>query len=243
MKNNSWLTEVCCYTLAEVQAAQDSGAERIELCADRSAGGTTPSAGIIAEARRIFKGKLMVMVRPREGNFVYSEAEIFAMKRDISIAERAGADGIVLGLLKNDRAVDVEKTTELVRVAGTMDITFHRAVDETADWEQAFGDILRCGIHRVLTSGGKPNVTEGRDELARMVKWNSRKMKILAGGGVSAPNAISLWEAGIREYHFTAFTQRDIAKAHPTMFPDRFAPDPDKILSIRRQLKEISSKD
>jgi copper homeostasis protein CutC len=151
------LIEICAYCLADALAAQAAGAHRIELCADASVGGITPSAGIIQTARELLQIALFVMIRPRGGDFVYSDTEFAAMKRDIEFCRKLKVDGVVLGLLDSEHNVDRLRTTELVAAARPMESTFHRAFDLTADPAQALEDVIASGCSRILTSGHRPS--------------------------------------------------------------------------------------
>lgn len=231
---DSFLLEVCCYTLDEVQAAADAGADRIELCADREGGGTTPSLGIMEAARGIFSGGLMVMIRPRAGFFIYSLTELRAMLRDVELAREAGADGIVSGILNEHSEIDLRAMSLLRDTAKDLDFTFHRAIDSTPDYGTAFAQLHNLGIHRVLSSGMKTNVNEGRETLSHMSAWNSGSMEVLAGGGLNADNCAALYEAGIREFHFTAYQRQSDSRS----FRDNFIPHPEKIHEIRAALRQ-----
>src|SRR5439155_13389652 len=141
------------YSVDAAKAAQSAGADRVELCANRSEAGTTPTREDIRFAREEVTVKLHVMIRPRGGDFIYTEAEFAAMKRDIDICNRLGVDGVVLGILLPNGAVDKVRCRELVQLAQSMEVTFHRAFDVAADPVQALEDIFDIGCKRILTSG------------------------------------------------------------------------------------------
>jgi len=153
--------EIVAYSYASAAAAHAGGADRVELCENTAEGGTTPSLGTIEAARALPGLRLHVMVRPRGGDFLYTDAEFRIMLREVAIAKAAGADGVVFGLLKPDATVDIERTRALVQAAAGMSVTFHRAFDWAADPTAALEAIIAAGCHRVLTSGQAPNALAG----------------------------------------------------------------------------------
>lgn len=196
------LLEIVAYSYASARAAHAGGADRVELCENTAEGGTTPSLGTIEAARALPGLKLQVMVRPRGGDFLYDDAEFRIMLREIALAEAAGADGVVLGLLKPDATIDVERTRALVQAAGRMSVTFHRAFDWAADPTVALEAVISAGCHRVLTSGQAPNALAGADLIARLVRQAGDRCTILAGGGVNESNVAELVRrTGVREVH------------------------------------------
>jgi copper homeostasis protein len=156
-----YLLEILAYSLEACIVAEKAGADRIELCDNPVGGGTTPSAGTIRQA--ILRAKIPVfpMIRPRGGDFLYSDAEFEAMREDIRICKQLGASGVVLGLLLADGSVDNIRTNLLVEEAYPLDVTFHRAFDQTSDPLQAMEDIIACGCTRILTSGQQLRAEEG----------------------------------------------------------------------------------
>ncbi len=195
------LVEVCCSSPADVQAAVKGGADRIELCSALATGGVTPSAGLIYEAVKIAGSvPVMVLIRPRDGHFVYDEAEVRAMEADIAVARRLGAYGVVIGALTEAGTVDMAVCRRLVKAARGMNITFSRAIDITVDPMQSLQQVTALGVDRVLTSGGAPNALQGADVLRKMV--DARGPLIMAGGGVSAANVSEIVElTGVPEVH------------------------------------------
>lgn len=154
-------TELCAYTCDACDIARRTGVTRIELCAAPFEGGTTPSAGLIRYARSLPGLRLSVMIRPRGGDFCYTDAETALMAEEIRFARACGADGVVLGVLTPDGEVDETRTAQLVREAEGMEVTFHRAFDMTRDPRQALEAVIRTGCRRVLTSGGRNTAQEG----------------------------------------------------------------------------------
>ena len=180
--------EVCIDSVESALAAQRGGAGRIELCADLAHGGTTPSAGMIKSVRDRISIALSVMIRPRPGDFIFSDLEFDIMKRDVSIAKDMGADGVVIGVLTDKGDINVEKTRNLVQLARPMSVTFHRAFDECTDSLQALDCLKSAGVSRVLTSGGKGDISENTDTLAELVKCAGSSFSIMAGGGITSEN-------------------------------------------------------
>jgi copper homeostasis protein len=194
--------ELCLESVDSVIAAESGGAQRVELCANLLEGGTTPSAGTIRAARKHARLGINVMIRPRGGDFLYTDAEFESMQYDIQAAKELGADGIVLGLLLADGTVDIERTRQLVELAKPLPVTFHRAIDVSRDLLQALEDVISTGAARVLTSGGKPSVVDGASMVARMVEAAKDRIVIMPGCGIRPDNVLSVIEAtGAREVH------------------------------------------
>ena len=144
------------------------------------------------------------MIRPRGGDFLYTDEEFELMKRDINYAREAGATGVVLGILTEDGRVDVERTRLLVEEAQGMDITFHRAIDMTRDYLQAVEDVISTGCTRILTSGGYNKAIDGAANIGRAVAVAAGRIEIMAGSGVTATNALQLAMTGVDALHFSA---------------------------------------
>lgn len=194
--------EVCVDSVASSVAAQQGGADRIELCSDLLEGGITPGPGLISVVRSRLDIDIFVMIRPRAGDFLYDDDEFEVMQQDMDEARRLGANGFVLGILNEHAGVDVERTRELVNRADPLPITFHRAIDMTPDPLTALEDVIATGAHRVLTSGGAPNVTKGCELLRRMQESASDRITIMAGGGLTLKTVQHIVETtGIGEYH------------------------------------------
>ena len=183
--------ELCAETLEACQAAKAGGADRIELCSALSEGGLTPSHGLIRAA--VAQGlPVHVLVRPRAGGYCYSEAEQAVMAEDIGHARQLGAAGVVLGLLRPDHRVDIERTRALVELARPMAVTFHRAFDATPSLLIALEAVIAAGCNRVLTSGGERSVLAGAAQLMELVIEAGRRIEVAAGGGLRLENAASL---------------------------------------------------
>ena len=178
------------------------GANRIELCSALSEGGLTPSHGLIQEAIRRSELPVHVLLRPRGGNFIYTDAEFAVMREDLKHMRLQGVSGVVLGILHKDATVDVERTCELVAIAGPLDVTFHRAFDQISALNQALEDVISTGCGRVLTSGGERDVVSGAQSLARLVKQAEGRIEIAVGGGLRLDNAAAVARAtGAHHFH------------------------------------------
>lgn len=196
--------ELCSYSVEACRTAARLGVDRVELCASPTEGGVTPSIAAIEQVSAIGGIDVSVMIRPRGGDFLYSDDELQTMLRDIAHAREAGATGVVIGLLTADGRVDIERTRMLVEAASDMETTFHRAVDMTADYPQAIEDIIATGCTRILTSGGHDKATDGIDAIAQAVTIAAGRIEIMAGSGVTASNALQLAATGIDALHFSA---------------------------------------
>lgn len=195
------LLEVCAYSLDSCITAQKAGAGRIELCGGMAEGGTTPSAGLIQLARQHLHIPLYVMIRPRGGDFLYSDTELAVMKADISLVKALGADGLVLGILQADGTVDEVKTRALVEQAHPLPVTFHRAFDMTRDPLEALEAVIRTGAIRILTSGQHQTAETGLSVIQQLAQQAAGRIEIMAGAGVNAGNATLLIEAGAHALH------------------------------------------
>lgn len=196
------LIEAAVESLESALAAERAGANRIELCANLSVGGTTPSASLIAAVLDETNLPVFVMIRPRGGGFVYSDDEIDQMLRDIERARSTSAAGIVTGVLTPDARVDVERTGALVNAASGLPVTFHKAFDSTDNLPEALEQLIQIGVSRVLTSGGAPTALEGASAIADLVDRARDRIAIIAGGGVREHNVRELIvRTGVREVH------------------------------------------
>lgn len=201
--------EACVDSVESAQAAEAGGASRVELCDDLVEGGTTPSAGMIEVCCEGLNIPVFVIIRPRGGDFLYSDAELEVMRRDIVRAARSGASGVVLGLLRRDGSVDVERTRALIDAARPLSVTFHRAFDVSRDADEALDTLLELEVDRVLTSGHAATAEAGIGVLARMVRRSAGRIGVLAGGGVREENVRRIVaETGVREVHVRATSLR-----------------------------------
>jgi len=180
--------EICVDSLESARAAQEGGAQRVELCSALAEGGLTPSAGLIAAVRESLRIPVFVMVRPRGGEFFYAGDEFAVMKREIAAAKAYGADGVVLGVLLQDGAVDIERTGELVGLARPMGVTFHRAIDWAPRMEEALEQVIEAGADRVLTSGGAESALQSLDQITRLVERSEGRIGVMVCGKVRQDN-------------------------------------------------------
>jgi len=198
----SHLLEVCVDSADSAVAAQQGGANRVELCANLVEGGCTPSPGVIQATRRRLDTSLHVIIRPRGGDFCYSDAEFETMGLDIAFAKQAGADGIVIGLLTEDGAVDTERARALVEAARPMSVTFHRAFDVTREPFQALDTLITLGVDRILTSGQEGTALDGLDLIHDLIQRAADRIVIMPGGGIKEHNFPEvLARSGATEFH------------------------------------------
>jgi copper homeostasis protein len=197
--------EVIGFNIESCIIAQAAGAHRIELCDNPGEGGTTPSYGFIQAARKNLQIDLYPIIRPRGGDFLYSDAEFEAMKADVKICKKLGCDGVVTGILNADGTVDKERCKQLAALAYPLGVTFHRAFDRVKDASQALEDIIKIGCERILTSGLLPNALEGADTIASLIKQADERIIIMPGSGVRSDNIIELAKkTGAVEFHTSA---------------------------------------
>jgi copper homeostasis protein len=197
--------EICADSIDSVLAAARGGAQRIELCSSLLEGGLTPSAGFTRAVRERVALALFVMIRPRGGDFLYSDAEFEFMKEDIRVAKSLGADGVVFGLLTEDGRIDVARTRELVEIAEPLETTFHRAFDLSENLDRALEDVVATGARRILTSGGAQTVLEGLDQIRKLVEAARDRIIIMAGSGIQSGNLRQVLTATlVAEVHASA---------------------------------------
>jgi copper homeostasis protein len=207
-RNMKRALEVCVESVSGAVAAQAGGADRVELCANLLEGGTTPSIGSIREARQRLHIRMQVMIRPRGGDFCFSETEYQIMKLDIEAAKAAGADGVVIGILRADGSVDEERTRELIRLARPMSVTFHRAFDMSRDPYEALETLIGIGVDRILTSGQESSVLEGLDLISDLVRKAGDRIIVMPGGGITERNFEKIAsQSGARELHVAALAE------------------------------------
>ena len=206
LKTMSIIIEVCVDTVESALAAQQGGANRVELCDNLLEGGTTPSAGAIEVALQRLNIGVHVMIRPRGGDFCYSDVEFDIMRRDVALAKRLGAHGVVFGILRPDGTVDTERSRVLIELARPLSVTFHRAFDVTRDPYQALEDLIDLGVDRVLTSGQEISVLEGLDLIADLVRKAAGRIIIMPGGGTERNIKKVVACCGVNEVHVIAPT-------------------------------------
>jgi len=196
--------EICVFSVEAAIAAQNAGADRVELCSCYAEGGLTPSAGTIRMVRKLLDIECYVMIRPRGGDFCYSDPEFEQMHHDIEYAKSCRADGVVFGILQPNGHVNIARTRKLVQHASPMKVTFHRAFDLAIDPFRALDDIVTCGCHRILTSGQKATAIEGIDTIKELVSYSAGRIDVMAGSGVNPENAHKFINAGVQALHLSA---------------------------------------
>ena len=199
------ILEICAGSVESAIAARDGGAKRIELCAALEVGGVTPSAGVIAEARKVVGIILNVIIRPRGGDFLYNEYEVACMEEDIRTCKQLGVDGIVIGALTAEGDIDTDVCRRLISAAEGMSITFHRAFDMCRNAKKALEELIALGCHRVLTSGQAPTAVAGITMLKELNEQAAGRIIIMPGCGVNSTNAGQIIkETGATEIHASA---------------------------------------
>lgn len=226
--------EICANSYQSAKNAQDAGAHRIELCQELSVGGLTPSYGLLKQVIENLEIPVFVLIRPRGGNFVYSDAELKIMKKDIQVCKELGCKGIVSGVLNLDKTIDVKRTKELVELSKPLAFTFHRAFDEVTNPKEALEQLIDLGIKRVLTSGQASSAELGLGLLKELNEISGERIILLAGAGVSSENVSKFKEAGLQEIHASASSQLE---EHNSLFsiPLTYS-DPQKIKAILNAL-------
>jgi len=199
--------EVIAFTIESCSIIERAGAHRIELCDNPGEGGTTPSYGLLKQAREKVNIDLYPMIRPRGGDFLYSDDEFELMKKDVLLCKEIGCNGIVIGLLNADGTVDKKRSAALIDLAYPLGITFHRAFDRVRNGFEALETLIEIGCERVLTSGLTPNVTEGAAMLTQLVKAADERIIIMPGSCVRSNNIAELAkQTGAVEFHTSART-------------------------------------
>ena len=209
------ILEIAANSVASALAAQEGGAGRVELCTALELGGLTPSHAQIALAREHLRIPLYVLIRPRAGDFLYSDLECEMMQRDIETCVALGCDGVVLGVLDADGRVDTARCRTLIAAAGKLGVTFHRAFDLSRDPVQALEDILALGCERILTSGAQASAPEGEALIRELVVQAAGRLAVMPGAGVTAQNVAALAAAtGAHEFHASAKRQLPSGMQH-----------------------------
>ena len=199
--------EIACFNLESAIFAQKAGADRVELCANISVGGTTPIIEMIQQTREHLTIDLYIMIRPRGGNFCYSDSEFQQMKSEIENIKQLGVNGFVFGILNENNTINIEQNKTLVAEAYPFPCTFHRAFDAVSNYEQALEDVISCSFSTILTSGTFPNVMEGKKVLKKLVIQAKNRIEIMPGGGLRSTNISELNKiVGANWYHSSAIT-------------------------------------
>jgi copper homeostasis protein len=244
------LLEICVESVDRAAAAERGGADRIELCGKLAAGGVTPSAKLMRAARNGTSVPIHALIRPRLGDFVYSNSEFEAMKRQIQLAGELGMDGIVLGLLDEKGKIDEKRTSTLIKLAHPLPATFHRAFDLCGNLSEALPAVIETGAERVLTSGGKARAVAGLACLAELVARAGSQIVVMPGGGVRASNVARIMkETGAREIHSSLETARNQATSKTTRDGSRVerirredAKFEARVCELRRLIEQVSAR-
>ena len=223
--------EVCIESVQTGIIAGKYGADRVELCSALDLGGLTPSAGIIQSCVENCDLQVFVMIRPRGGNFVYNDRELSIMKRDVELAGKTGANGVVFGCLDNNNEIDIKNNQELASIAKSFNlgVTFHRAFDFVKEMDKALEQIIKMGFDRILTSGGQATAIEGLDKI-RYLANSQDSIEIMAGSGINAGNCRKFLNTGINAIHFTA--RKQVNKTGSLNMGTEYLPDEEKIKNI-----------
>ena len=236
--------EVIAFNLESCLIIQQAGAHRIELCDNPGEGGTTPSFGFLKKARELVSIDLYPMIRPRGGDFFYSEDEFDAMKEDTKLCKQLGCEGVVFGLLNTDGTIDKKRTATLIELAYPMGVTFHRAFDRTRDALEALETLIEIGCERVLTSGLTPNVTAGTEIIAQLVKAADDRIIIMPGSGVRSSLIAELAkQTGAVEFHTSARTVHTSAMKYQNQLMkeelNSITVDTNEVIACLHQLNQL----
>ncbi len=198
------IIEICANSFASAQAAQDGGANRIELCADLSKGGLTPSHSVVKKVIEKLSIPVHVLIRPRGGDFVYSKKELDTMLKDIAFCHELGCSGIVSGVLTSENTIDAKATRQLIEACNEMEFTFHRAFDCDVEIVSSINLLIDLGATRLLSSGQQNKAIDGIELLNKMKRLSKDQLQIMPGSGINAENALAFKEAGFEAIHFSA---------------------------------------
>ncbi|CEN33591.1 copper homeostasis protein CutC [Capnocytophaga cynodegmi] len=210
--------EICASSFESARNAQLAGANRIELCSELGVGGVTPSYGLIKKVMDELSIENCVLIRPRSGNFTYTDEEFDVMLRDITFCRELGCKGVVTGVLNTDNTIDKERTQQLIEATGDIDFIYHRAFDCVPNPEEALNLLKTLGVKRILTSGGKKSAVEGLDVLKKLNQQAEGKITIMPGGGINPQTILKIKEAGFNEVHFSGTVFEKSANEMPFSF-------------------------
>lgn len=212
------IVEICANSFESAQAAEIASANRIELCTELSVGGLTPSHGLIEKVVSELKIPTHVLIRPRSGNFTYSEEEFDVMLRDIAFCKKMGCAGIVSGFLTFENKIDFEKTKQLIAVSAGMEFIFHRAFDWVENPLEELQQLINLNVNRLLSSGQKSSAFEGISLLNELQNLSKDKIEIMPGGGINIENAFKFKEAGFKSIHLSATLKKQVLMQKPKVF-------------------------
>jgi copper homeostasis protein len=235
MSKGNFVIEIATTDFESTRAAVAGGADRIELCTALSEGGLTPSLGLIRQCRSLFESALFPIIRPRSGDFLYTNEEFEIIKQDALFCKEMGCDGVVIGFLNPDGTVNTDRTASIVDLVYPLEVTFHRAFDRCRDPFEGLEAVIKAGCQRVLSSGQQPTAPEGIDLLQQLVSKAEDRIVIMPGSGVRAENIKNLAEktgavefhsslkgktASQMEYLHPAFAQSAESYSHPAILPE-----------------------
>lgn len=231
------LLEICANSYQSAINAQIAGAHRIELCSEISVGGITPSYGLIKRVMTDINIPVHVLIRPRSGNFTYSNEEFEMMKENILICKKLGCKGIVSGVLYTDNTIDIERTQELMTLTNPLSFTFHRAFDMVPVPTEAIHELIAMGVDRVLTSGQKDTAIEGLDLIIKLQEIAKNKLIVMPGSGINYKNCNLFKKAGCKEIHSSA--SKNIGKSTHSYFgaPSQTISDIDIIQKVLKNIE------
>jgi copper homeostasis protein len=231
------ILEICCYNLDSALIAADAGADRVELCADPAAGGTTPGIGLIKTVRKKTQTELYPIIRMRGGDFLFSEEEFDVMLHEVEACKSAGCDGVVIGMLLPDGRVDKINSARLVEKAYPMGVCFHRAFDWTRNPFEALEDILEIGCERILTSGQQPTAILGAGLIKDLLIQAEGRIQIMPGSGIRAANIIDLKnETGASQFHSSARTLKKSSMEYIQPFMNE---DQSTVMADRHEIEQM----
>jgi copper homeostasis protein len=234
------ILEICASNYQSAINAQEAGAQRIELCSELAIGGITPSYGLIKQTVKALSIPVFVLIRPRSGNFTYTDSEFEIMKRNIQLCKDLGCSGIVSGVLNEDNTIDVKRTQELIEITKPLPFTFHRAFDWTPNPSEAIKQLITIGADRVLTSGQESSAEQGLSLLSSLKAQVEDKIIILPGGGINSDNIIHFKINGFSEAHASATTIAQINKQPKVaMNSSKFFDETVSVISDRTKMKAI----
>ena len=232
--------EICANSYESAINAEKAGADRIELCTELAVGGITPSYGLIKKVIEDISILVNVLIRPRSGDFSYSDAEFDIMKRDIMFCKEQGCNGIVSGVLKIDNTIDLLRTKELIEFSKPLSFTFHRAFDWVENPQKAIEKLVDLGVQRVLTSGQEISAVSGLELLKILHQQCEDRLIILPGGGVNEENVVQFKNTGFKEIHFSATKlRRTLSTVKISMHSDRFFDETQIAISDFDQIKKM----
>ena len=232
--------EVALDSIESAITAQACGADRIELVADLGIGGITPSHGMMKVAKEQLTIPINVMIRPRRGDFFYTDAEFEMMKHDIEYAKSLNLNGVVLGILRPDGYIDTERTRQLVELARPLDVTFHRAFDMCIDPHRALDELMGLGVDTLLTSGQQASVDYGLPLITALVKQANGRIKIMPGAGINASNIKDIVaKSGAKAFHFSGMKSQPSPMRHHN--PDLFMGSADDRSEYQRHYADPST--